>query len=269
MAAIVSWSLLRVLEDDRGVEHDAALDLVGVVDARRAAPPRGCSLPPSDSPRSRMTSAATPRRGGRRDPGARRGSAARLGRAGVGLAAEQLRLGVLARLISRAPDALLQRLDLGQLLAGHEAVELAERDQVHEVQAPGQRRLLEPLELERPVDLHVHRLHVAGAREGLDGQHVADPHPVELQRRGQLAVEEVVALRRSSASSVWKNAASSLPTSVSWLPSSRCSLARKSAVLAASSWSRISRTCDGVLLHQALQIARRWRSSRLRFLAPP
>ncbi len=108
------------------------------------------------------------------------------------LAAEQLGLGVLpADLLGGRLR--LQGGDLRLLVVGQVAVQLPERHQVHHVQLAGLGRLLQPLEGEGAVHLQVHRLHVAALGERLDGQGVAHPHPVQIQRRRQLLVEELVA----------------------------------------------------------------------------
>ena len=64
----------------------------------------------------------------------------------------------------------------------------------HDVDVPGQRRLLQAAELEGAPDLEVEALDVAAPGEGGDGQHVADLEPVQLQQRSEVPVEDLVPL---------------------------------------------------------------------------
>src|SRR5262249_26483370 len=97
-----------------------------------------------------------------------------------------------ARTVDRfGTGKLLQLVHLFDLVRREIPEEVAERNQVHQVQIPGQRRVLHSLELKGAIDGDVDRLNISGASESLDGEHVAYPKPVELQQRSKLLVEEV------------------------------------------------------------------------------
>src|SRR5262249_42933284 len=92
---------------------------------------------------------------------------------------------------SRLP---LDGVDLRLLVGGEVAVELAEAHQVHQVDVPGEGRLLQAPEAKGPPDAEVEALDVAGAGEGADGEDVPRLEAVELQERRQVPVEDLVAL---------------------------------------------------------------------------
>src|SRR5262249_3039704 len=89
---------------------------------------------------------------------------------------------------------LLDRLDLRLAIRAQVPVELAKAHDVHEVDVPGERGLLQAAELEGAPHLEFEALDVPATGEGGDGQDVADLEPVELQERGEVPVEHLVAL---------------------------------------------------------------------------
>src|SRR6266511_3542498 len=163
----------RVVEDDRGVERDAAVDLLLGVDAGgEVRRPLGAVGRPEHE--AALVDGLGAARGGRRS-----------GRA------EQLRLGVLAAHLPRAHPR-LEPPDLVRLLPREVAVEIAEAHEVHHAHHPRDAGALDPLELQEPVDLHVHRAEVAALRGRLHGDRVAHVDLVEPDPRRDDLVEDPV-----------------------------------------------------------------------------
>ena len=138
----------RIFQDEGGVEGHAAVELVLRVDARRAGPSRS---PPA--PRRRAASD--------RSSMSRERVSARRRR---GRAPEERRLRVRRADTSRGAHRGLEPAGSPRPSPGHEAVEVAEGHEVHDGHHPGDAGLLDPLELEEAVDLHVDGVEVAALR---------------------------------------------------------------------------------------------------------